>query len=272
MTRPCSRASAAELRRALAEAAAADGAARGRARPTRAPRRRHRHARPATPSAATLETELDARARRRAPGRRSSLLDIDGFRALNAPPRPRRRRRRPGRRRRAPAPPTRAGDVLGRTGADEFAVAHARHRRSPARATCCDRLIAELEAERLPARASSPSRPASPPTRRRRRSATCSPPPPAASTARAPPAAAAPRRPADGGVDAAAAPRPHVIDALASTLLERDRYTGEHSEVVVELAGAVAERPRPDADEIERVARRGAAARHRQGRRSPTAS
>jgi putative nucleotidyltransferase with HDIG domain len=45
-----------------------------------------------------------------------------------------------------------------------------------------------------------------------------------------------------------------VVEALASALLERDRYTGEHSESVVEMARQVAATLGLDAVEIERVA------------------
>lgn len=44
-----------------------------------------------------------------------------------------------------------------------------------------------------------------------------------------------------------------VVEALATTLLERDRYTGEHSESVVEMAAAVAHRLGLDAAEVSRV-------------------
>ena len=49
-------------------------------------------------------------------------------------------------------------------------------------------------------------------------------------------------------------------------LLERDRYTGEHSEAVIEMSGAVARNLGCSAVEVERVQVGGAAARHRQGR------
>jgi len=44
-----------------------------------------------------------------------------------------------------------------------------------------------------------------------------------------------------------------VVTGLASTLLERDRYTGEHSESVVELATQVAKNLGLDEDVIERI-------------------
>jgi diguanylate cyclase (GGDEF)-like protein len=44
-----------------------------------------------------------------------------------------------------------------------------------------------------------------------------------------------------------------AVSALAVTLLERDRYTGDHSEAVVELAGAVSRGLGLDDDEVGRV-------------------
>jgi diguanylate cyclase (GGDEF)-like protein/putative nucleotidyltransferase with HDIG domain len=44
-----------------------------------------------------------------------------------------------------------------------------------------------------------------------------------------------------------------VIDALASALTERDRYTGDHSHDVVEMAGSVAERLGLSAEEVHHV-------------------
>jgi putative nucleotidyltransferase with HDIG domain len=46
----------------------------------------------------------------------------------------------------------------------------------------------------------------------------------------------------------------HVIEALATALVERDRYTGEHSAVVVELAKTVAGALGLDGVEVERIA------------------
>ncbi len=44
-----------------------------------------------------------------------------------------------------------------------------------------------------------------------------------------------------------------VVTALATALLERDRYTGEHSHSVVEMAARVAESLALDADDVNRV-------------------
>jgi diguanylate cyclase (GGDEF)-like protein len=69
---------------------------------------------------------------------------------------------------------------------------------------------------------------------------------------------------AEGGARAASRPTPkelldpfrtqtHVISALATALLERDRYTGEHSEFVVDMARTVAAALGLDPIEVERV-------------------
>jgi diguanylate cyclase (GGDEF)-like protein/putative nucleotidyltransferase with HDIG domain len=55
-----------------------------------------------------------------------------------------------------------------------------------------------------------------------------------------------PRQPAAG-------PQRDAIEALAVALLERDRYTGEHSEAVIEMAGAVARNLGLNTAEVERV-------------------
>ena len=45
----------------------------------------------------------------------------------------------------------------------------------------------------------------------------------------------------------------HVIEALATALVERDRYTGEHSAVVVDMAKTVAGALGLDEVEVERI-------------------
>jgi diguanylate cyclase (GGDEF)-like protein/putative nucleotidyltransferase with HDIG domain len=50
-----------------------------------------------------------------------------------------------------------------------------------------------------------------------------------------------------------AAPHREAIEALAVALLERDRYTGEHSEAVIEMSGAVARNLGLNMPEVERV-------------------
>jgi diguanylate cyclase (GGDEF)-like protein/putative nucleotidyltransferase with HDIG domain len=53
--------------------------------------------------------------------------------------------------------------------------------------------------------------------------------------------------------EAASAPQQDAIEALAVALLERDRYTGEHSEAVIEMSGAVARNLGCSAAEVSRV-------------------
>jgi diguanylate cyclase (GGDEF)-like protein/putative nucleotidyltransferase with HDIG domain len=48
-------------------------------------------------------------------------------------------------------------------------------------------------------------------------------------------------------------PQRDAIEALALALLERDRYTGEHSEAVIEMSGAVARNVGCNPREVERV-------------------
>ncbi len=57
----------------------------------------------------------------------------------------------------------------------------------------------------------------------------------------------------DGTVESVRAPQSDAIEALAVALLERDRYTGEHSEAVIEMSGAVARNLGLGAFEVERV-------------------
>jgi diguanylate cyclase (GGDEF)-like protein/putative nucleotidyltransferase with HDIG domain len=182
-----------------------------------------------------------------------ALVDIDGFRALNA-----RRGVEAGdaalsavalRLRRL----TRASDVLGRTGADEIAVLMSGTDLHGAQA-CCERLIAELEAGDLPGAGY----------------VTVS----AGVAAHVPggsldhllvsAALGLDRARSLGGAQAAVRldagvqdPNPAhaaVVEALAMALLERDRYTGEHSESVVEMARSVASTLGLDDLEVERVA------------------
>jgi diguanylate cyclase (GGDEF)-like protein/putative nucleotidyltransferase with HDIG domain len=57
----------------------------------------------------------------------------------------------------------------------------------------------------------------------------------------------------DAVTDPAKAPQRDAIEALALALLERDRYTGEHSEAVIHMSGAVARNLGLNAPEVERV-------------------
>jgi diguanylate cyclase (GGDEF)-like protein/putative nucleotidyltransferase with HDIG domain len=58
---------------------------------------------------------------------------------------------------------------------------------------------------------------------------------------------------AAGGDVAPAGAQREAIEALAVALLERDRYTGEHSEAVIEMSGAVARNLGLGSLEVERV-------------------
>jgi diguanylate cyclase (GGDEF)-like protein len=180
-----------------------------------------------------------------------ALVDIDGFRSLNA--------------RRGPAAGdaalgavaerlrglTRVSDVIGRTGADEVAVLMPGTPVAGAR-TCCERLIAELDATDVPG-AGFITVSAGVATHR------------SGTTIHSLLALAArglDRARADGGAraarPAAGAVNPfraqaHVIEALATALVERDRYTGEHSAFVVDLARTVAAALCLDEVDVERV-------------------
>jgi diguanylate cyclase (GGDEF)-like protein/putative nucleotidyltransferase with HDIG domain len=54
-------------------------------------------------------------------------------------------------------------------------------------------------------------------------------------------------------IEQGGAPQREAIEALAVALLERDRYTGEHSEAVIEMSGAVARNLGMGPREVERV-------------------
>jgi diguanylate cyclase (GGDEF)-like protein/putative nucleotidyltransferase with HDIG domain len=181
-----------------------------------------------------------------------ALVDIDDFRSLNA-----RRGQAAGdaallavaERLRAL---TRASDVIGRTGADELAVLMPGTRLPGAR-TCCERLIAELDGSDIPS-AGFITVSAGVATHRagttiQRLLATAA---RGLDRARSDGGARAAARPAEGGVNPFRA-QAHVIEALAIALLERDRYTGEHSAFVVEMAKTVAAALGLDEVEIERV-------------------
>jgi diguanylate cyclase (GGDEF)-like protein/putative nucleotidyltransferase with HDIG domain len=181
-----------------------------------------------------------------------ALVDIDGFRSLNA--------------RRGPAAGdaallavaqrlrglTRASDVIGRTGADELAVLMPGTPVAGAR-TCCERLISELDGADIP-RAGFITVSAGVATHRsgttieRLLAAAAR----GLDRARADGGARAAARPAESGVDPFRA-QAHVIEALATALVERDRYTGEHSAFVVDMARTVAGAMGLDEVEVERV-------------------
>jgi diguanylate cyclase (GGDEF)-like protein/putative nucleotidyltransferase with HDIG domain len=181
-----------------------------------------------------------------------ALVDIDGFRSLNA--------------RRGPAAGdaallavaqrlrglTRASDVIGRTGADELAVLMPGTPVAGAR-TCCERLIAELDGTDIP-HAGFITVSAGVATHRtgttieRLLAAAAR----GLDRARADGGARAAARPAESGVNPFRA-QAHVIEALATALVERDRYTGEHSAFVVDMARTVAATIGLDEVEVERV-------------------
>lgn len=181
-----------------------------------------------------------------------ALVDIDGFRSLNA-----RRgtaagdaalREVSGRLRAL----TRISDVLGRTGADELAVLMPGTTRAGAHA-CCTRLIAELEVFEIPTAGCvtvsagiADHHPGK--TIERLLAAAAI----GLDHARADGGSRAAFRPADD------APEPgssqiDVIEALAATLSERDRYTGEHSATVVDMAKHVAAALGLDELDVERI-------------------
>ena len=181
-----------------------------------------------------------------------ALVDIDDFRSLNA-------------RRGAAAGDaallavaerlrglTRASDVIGRTGADEVAVLMPATRLPGARA-CCERLIAELDGSDIPGAgfvtvsAGVATHRAGTTIERLLAAAARG-----LDRARADGGARAAARPAEGSIDPFRA-QAHVIEALATALVERDRYTGEHSAFVVEMAKTVAAALGLDEVEIERV-------------------
>jgi diguanylate cyclase (GGDEF)-like protein/putative nucleotidyltransferase with HDIG domain len=181
-----------------------------------------------------------------------ALVDIDHFRSLNA----RRGQAAGDAALRAVAERlkalTRVTDVLGRTGADELAVLMPSTPLAGAHA-CCERLIAGLEEAEIPqagfitvSAGVATYRPGT--TVERLIAAAAR----GLDRARADGGARADARPAEGGVDPFRA-QAHVIEALATALVERDRYTGEHSAFVVEMAKTVAAALGLDEVDVERV-------------------
>jgi diguanylate cyclase (GGDEF)-like protein len=181
-----------------------------------------------------------------------ALIDIDDFRSLNA--------------RRGTAAGdaallavagrlrglTRTSDVLGRTGADELAVLMPGTQLAGAR-SCCDRLIAQLEQDDVPdagfitvSAGVATHEPGSSVERLLAAAAA------GLDLARLEGGARTEVRPAEARLDPFRA-QAHVIDALAAALAERDRYTGEHSASVVEMAKTVAVALGLDEIEVERV-------------------
>jgi diguanylate cyclase (GGDEF)-like protein/putative nucleotidyltransferase with HDIG domain len=181
-----------------------------------------------------------------------ALVDIDHFRSLNA----RRGKAAGDAALRAVATRlkalTRGSDVLGRTGADELAVLMPGTPMDGAH-TCCERLIAGLDGADIPragfitvSAGIASHRPGTTIERLLASAAR------GLDHARADGGARTSARPAEAGVDPFRA-QAHVIDALVSALLERDRYTGEHSASVVEMAKTLAATLGLDEVEVERV-------------------
>jgi diguanylate cyclase (GGDEF)-like protein len=189
-----------------------------------------------------------------------AVVNIDGFRALNA-------RHGTGagdgalravaaRLRRL----VRTGDLLGRTGADEIAVLMPGTGLAGAE-SCCERLIAALADARVPgagvvtvsAGIAARGADGDAITIDALLADACA----GVALARAEGGARAAVRPEDDGPGDPGSPLPRhadAIEALSTALLERDRYTGEHSECVVELAREVARAMGGSEIELERIA------------------
>src|SRR4051812_22300255 len=186
-----------------------------------------------------------------------AVVDIDGFRAMNARHGARaadaalravaRRLRRL----------VRAGDLLGRTGADEIAVLMPGTALRGAE-SCCERLIAALADARVPgagavtvsagvAAAGAGGDGITIDALLANASA-------GVDVARAEGGARTAVRPDEGHPGGGAPRHADVIEALSTALLERDRYTGEHSECVVDLARDVARAIGVGEIEVERIA------------------
>src|SRR6185312_7205456 len=183
-----------------------------------------------------------------------ALVDIDGFRALNARRGPRAGdaalRAVAARLRRL----VRSGDLLGRTGADEIAVLMPGAGLDGAEA-CCERLIAALAEARIPGAGSVT---VSAGIAAGAAGATVD-------TLLADAAGGLDLARAEGGARTAACPdgdepagglprHADVIEALSTALLERDRYTGEHSAEVVDLSRDVSRALGLPEIEVERIA------------------
>ena len=183
-----------------------------------------------------------------------ALVDIDGFRALNARCGPHAGDAALGavaaRLRRL----VRGDDLLGRTGADEIAVLMPGTDLGGAQ-SCCERLIAALAEARVPGAGSVTV------------SAGVAAVGPAVTVdallaeasggldlARAEGGARAAACPDDDGPSGALPRHADVIEALSTALLERDRYTGEHSAEVVDLTRDVARALGLGEIEVERIA------------------
>jgi diguanylate cyclase (GGDEF)-like protein len=186
-----------------------------------------------------------------------ALVDIDGFRALNARRGPRAGdaalRAVAARLRRL----VRTDDLLGRTGADEIAVLMPGTGIGGAQA-CCERLIAALAEARVPGAGAVTVSAGIAAGGADGRDITVD-------ELLADAAGGLDLARAEGGARAAACPdgdlavgglprHADVIEALSTALLERDRYTGEHSAEVVDLSRDVARAVGLPEIEVERIA------------------
>jgi len=202
---------------------------------------------------AKLETEID-RTRRHGRPVTLALLDIDGFRALNAHHGFEAADALLSSVAGALEPFIRPGDVLCRTGADEFGLLMIDTDDTGAE-QCFMRILRDFESLNVgPVRGVSASVGVA--CYRRGQSL--------AGFMSAATGALQRARSAGGGRVAVAGQaggdeppvsdgHRDVIDALASALTERDRYTGDHSHDVVEMAGSVAERLGLTEEEVHHV-------------------
>jgi len=188
-----------------------------------------------------------------------AVVDIDGFRALNA-----RHGTKAGdaalravaaRLRRL----VRADDLLGRTGADEIAVLMPGTALGGAE-SCCERLSSALADARVPlagaVTVSAGIAARGPGDSGATIDALLADAGAGVDLARAEGGARTAVRPDDEGVGGPGPLPRHadVIEALSTALLERDRYTGEHSECVVDLARDVARAMGVSEIDVERIA------------------
>lgn len=181
-----------------------------------------------------------------------AVIDVDDFRELNA-----RQGRAAGDAALAGIAAhlrrlTRTGDVLGRSGSDEITVVMPHTDLDGAR-SCCERLIRELAVSDLPP-AGVVSVSAGMSTRQVGMSLgdLLSEAQSGVDRARALGGGRIEMRLADGLMSDPA--HTAIVDALAGTLLARDRYTGEHSESVVKLARGVGKQLAMCPGEIETLA------------------
>ena len=207
-------------------------------------------------SLAAFERHLDAevdRCRRHGRGLALAMVDVDGFRALNA------------RNGRAVGDAllkavgtildqsTRASDLTCRASADEFLVMLPESS-GPEAMECFERILLEMEAaEVAPMSGVSVSVGIAVYGRRMSSEALVAEAGAALDRARTAGGGRAELLTDDGSAEASESGHNDAIAGLAEALLERDRYTGEHSESVVRLADSVGRGLGLDRAEVERV-------------------